>query len=799
MVKRILAAPVSEDLIPGLREALGSAYTIERELGGGGMARVFLATDTRLERQVVIKVLSPELAAGISAGRFAREIKLAAQLQEPHIVPVLADGATADGLPYYTMPFVRGASLRHRMAEGAIPLSETRTILADIARALAYAHGRGVVHRDIKPENILLNEGTAVVTDFGIAKAISASKTQAPGGTITQVGTSLGTPAYMAPEQALGDEIDGRADIYSWGVLAYEMLASRHPFASKATMQQMMAAHISEVPAPLPRDAAPAALAQLVMRTLAKYPADRPESAAALLEELIAATSGDTLSGGRPAHRARWILPAAAAAILAIVIGAVYVRRTDTGRIPTSGVNAASSTRSVAVMPLSNFGGDTSDGYFADGLTEELTNAVAKLPGIRVIGGSSAAFWKGQQAPDVREIGARLHVTDVLAGTVRRAGPKVRVSAQLASAHDGQILWSEIYERPLADVFAMQAEIARNVAAGLRVSLAVVDSTKLARGGTRDTVAHEWFLRARTLHLAYGEQNLRRAIQLYRKASARDPMYAEAWASEGLAWQNMADEFMSPGDAATHLAVAARRALAIDSTRGDAQLLLAISLVGREPVRNVVARAARAAAAAPNDALVQVLAASKVVATDPTAAVDIAGRARAVDPLSGVAAAAQAFMLRLAGRLPEAEQAAREALSLQPDIGFAHAVLGLILLDQGRATEALPAMKLAINGGARDWGYMGAGVALARLGRPDEARSYLRILEKDARTRYVIGDWVAQLCLALDDRDCALKWLEQAADEQSSYSILIDAEPAYAPLHGHPRFEAIRRKVGLIK
>ena len=271
----------------GLAAALGGAYTLGRELGGGGMSRVYVAREEALGRDVVVKVLAPELAAGVSAERFTREIRLAAALQEPHIVPVLAAGATAGGLPWYTMPYVRGESLRARLAAGPVPLAEAVGVLHDVARALAYAHRQGVVHRDVKPENVLLSEGTAVVTDFGIAKALQASRTEAPGGpaagagTLTQVGTSLGTPAYMAPEQAAGDAAtDHRADLYAWGVVAYELLAGRHPFAGRTSPQALMAAHFAEVPAPLPAPPVPPALAALVARCLAKDPAARLPNAA---------------------------------------------------------------------------------------------------------------------------------------------------------------------------------------------------------------------------------------------------------------------------------------------------------------------------------------------------------------------------------------------------------------------------------------------------------------------------------------------------------------------------------------
>ena len=276
----------SHDLQTRLQQVLGGAYTIERELSGGGMSRVFVADEASLERKVVVKVLQPELTEGISAERFKREIRLAARLQHPHIVPLLAAGVLEGGLLFYTMPYIDGESLRERIArEGCLPVAESVSILRDVAGALAYAHRAGIVHRDIKPDNVLLSDGGAVVADFGIAKAITAARS--PDGerpprttTLTTAGTSLGTPAYMAPEQAAGEQVDQRADLYALGVVAYEMLSGHPPFEGR-NAQQLLAAHATQTPEPLAqrRPAVPAALGTLVMRLLEKNPADRPRSA----------------------------------------------------------------------------------------------------------------------------------------------------------------------------------------------------------------------------------------------------------------------------------------------------------------------------------------------------------------------------------------------------------------------------------------------------------------------------------------------------------------------------------------
>ena len=319
-------------LLTQLQRTLGDAYHLERELGGGGMSRVFVADERRLDRKVVVKVLSPDLAQGLSAERFEREIRTVAGLQQANIVPVLTAGDT-DGLPFYTMPFVEGESLRTRLTRGPLAVAEVVGVLKDVSKALAYAHQRGVVHRDIKPDNVLLSGGTAVVTDFGIAKAISAARTGSGGATLTQVGTSIGTPAYMAPEQAAGDAgIDHRADIYALGAMAYELLTGQLVFPDR-TAPRMLAAHMSEEPRAISglRADVPAPLAELVMRCLAKDPAGRPQSAAEVVRVLETMTSGGNaamppvLLGGPGMFRKALAIYAAAFVVVAIIAKAAIV------------------------------------------------------------------------------------------------------------------------------------------------------------------------------------------------------------------------------------------------------------------------------------------------------------------------------------------------------------------------------------------------------------------------------------------------------------------------------------------
>ena len=476
--------------IDRLRKSLARVYAIDRELGRGGMSAVFLAQDVRHDRAVAIKVLHPELAASLGPERFLQEIRLAARLNHPHILP-LFDSGDAKGLLYYVMPYVEGESLRERLdREGQLSVDEALRHAGAIASALDYASRQGVVHRDIKPENVMLYEGEAMVMDFGIAKAVST----AGASTLTQTGMMVGTPAYVSPEQASGDAtLDGRSDQYSLGCVVYEMLSGERPFAG-ANAQAMMARRFTETAKPL--RAIRSAVPDHVERAVAKAMATDPAHRFATTAQFGAALASGSMS-----------------------------TPSDTMVLPQQAVSMA---KSVAVLPFANMSNDPENEYFTDGIAEEIINALSKIHALRVASRTSSFACKGK-GEDIAEIGRKLKVSTVLEGSVRKMGNRLRITAQLVNVADGYHLWSERYDRELEDVFAIQDDISQSIVKALRVILSEGEKKQIDQLRAGNVEAYDFYLRGRQ-HFSIRRKSLEAARTMFEKAIEVDPAYARAHA-----------------------------------------------------------------------------------------------------------------------------------------------------------------------------------------------------------------------------------------------------------------------------
>jgi eukaryotic-like serine/threonine-protein kinase len=680
------------DVADRLKAALADRYAIEREIGRGGMATVYLAQDLRHQRAVAVKVLHPEIAAGLGPDRFVSEIRIAASLQHPHLLPLL-DSGEADGFLYYIMPYIEGESLRERLdRDHELPVPDVQRILRDVVDALAYAHGRGVVHRDIKPDNVMLSGRHAVVADFGVAKAITGA-TGRPA--LTTAGVALGTPAYMAPEQATADpHLDERVDIYAVGVLAYELLTGRTPFA-RPTAQAMLAAHVTDRPDPVTKHRAnvPAALAAAVMQCLEKKPADRWQRA----DELLRALEAMTTSAGRAGPRIR-VRTVVAAAIGIVALGAAAVWfRGGAGREQAS---APAKIPRLVVVPFENIGAP-GDEYFADGLTDEITSKLAGLPGLGVIARTSAVRYRNT-SEGARQIGRELGVDYVLEGTVRwdrAAGTsgRVRVSPQLIRASDETAVWAEPVEGAFADVFRLQGQIAQRVATGMNVILVPGEREALATAPTTNQEAYDSYLRGNAL-VAQGltEENLRGAIERYQHATTLDPGFAAAYRELSTANANLYASFDQTDQRLRLARAAADHALRLQPEEGQWALGVLYGVQGewQQALEHLkVAEGLR-----PNESgIVASIGGGYLYLGDWARSREYLERAVTLDPQSAVLNRQLSFCYQQLFRFAEAIEYANRAIALDP--GRPRPYVGIVfnLLEwKGRTAEADSAVARAL-------------------------------------------------------------------------------------------------------
>jgi len=771
------------------------------------MSRVFVAEEVSLGRKVVVKVLPPDLAATVNVERFRREIQLAAKLQHPLIVPVLAAGIS-EGLPYYTMPFIEGESLRARLARsGELPIQEAARILRDVLSALSYAHEHGVVHRDIKPDNVLLTGNHAVVADFGVAKALSASTN--PGSSLTSLGVALGTPAYMSPEQAAADPAtDHRADLYAVGAMAYEMLTGHQVFSARSP-QAMLAAHAVEKPEPIDkrRPSVPPALSSVVMRSLEKHAADRPQSAGEMLAELEAAItpSGATVPTTmrptivRARFKTRVLLPTVLIGVV-VIAGGIYAygvrRQSASGNADASAQSATDPINAVAVIPFANTGGNPQDEYFSDGMTDELAHALSRLPRLRVAGRSSSYAFKGKSLP-AQEIGKALNVSAVVEGSIRRSGQRLRVIAQLTSARNGQVMWSDTFESTASDLFQVQDDFTKAIVGALTPALGVkatADAASTSRG-TDDQAAYELYLKGRYFFAKRGSSALKRAIGYFTEAAAKDPKFARARAGISMA-SSVLGAFEASDSTTGRLALKnAELAVALDSSLGDAHLALANALGSATRLREADAEFQRALKLQPEDAtthqwygdnLSELGRIEEALAEEK--------RAAALDPLSPIIVHEVAYAVYENRRFQEAITWSQRAMELDSTLAIAEQQLGMDYVFAGQADKGVQVLERSY---AREPGQLGTRgdviFSYAANGRwADVGRLYRDLTRKSGQVPDLD---VLFAHLAMGDRQKALDVFEHLTRHgfgQGTYGC----DPQFDLLHDEPRFLAIIHRFG---
>jgi len=730
-------------------------YALERELGSGGMAVVHLAEEKKHARKVAIKILRPEFTASVGAERFLREIGIAARLSHPHIVPLIDSGET-EGQLYYVSPYVPGGSLRDRLrAEKKLSLRETQRITQQIATALDYAHRNGFVHRDVKPENILFADGHALLADFGIAHA----RRVAGGEAITESGLAVGTPAYMSPEQATAEEdLDGSSDIYSLACVVYEMLTGEPPFHGDSA-RAVMVRHVMETPRPvraLQPDVPPG-----VERAIARALAKRPEDRFASVLDFSAAIEG---------------------------VG------------PDGGVGFSAAVRTVAVLPFVNASSDPENEYLSDGLTDELINALAKVEGLRVASRTSVFALKGK-AQDVRAIGALLGASVVLEGTVRKSLERLRVTAQLTSADDGRLLWSERFDRTVSDMFDIQDELADIIVTTLRGTWLADLDQPLPKRYTESISAYGLYLKGRYAWNKRTQEGVAEGIEYFEKAIAEDPGYA-------LAYTGLADSYALHVDYRNvHVSSGferakeyAKKALELDDSLAEAHASLAWTLFiydwdwegATREFRRAIELDSRYATAHQWYAF---LLASRQRLDE---ALVEAHTSQELDPASVSIRRSLGYTYLYARRYEQACYHETRAIAMNPAGEESYRVLGLALTLSGQHEEAKRVLREATTlAAAGTYTKVTLAYALARNGKREYGEALALELAEKRELDYVSPVELATLHIALGNTESALDWMQRAYDERRGWMAYLKVHPILDPLRDEPRFQALVAKMRL--
>ena len=767
-----------------LKAALANRYVIERELGAGGMATVYLAEDLKHHRKVAVKVLRPELAAALGSERFLREIEIAANLQHPHIVP-LYDSGEADGFLYYVMPYVEGESLRQRLdRDRRLPVEDVVRLTDDIAAALSYAHDHGIVHRDVKPENIMLTGGRAVVADFGIARAVTA----AAGERLTGTGLAIGTPVYMSPEQAMGlEDVDARSDVYSLGCVVYEMVGGRAPFDG-TTPQALLAKHAADtVPGLRTSDPAiPVFVERAVERALAKSPAERFQTPSAFAEAL---TSGTVVARvGRRRWRRRTVVGSATAVALLLAVGGWWLATMAGGP----------AIQRLAVLPVENLTNDPDQEYLVQGVHTGLIDELA-LAGASVIARRSMMQYQNSDKP-VRDIARELGVDALIEGSLERTGDSLRIRVQLIDGRTEEPLWTQSFDGDLRNIVGLERQVTRAIVDEIELALTPEAEARLASARPVDPEVYEAYLKGEFHQGKLTAADLEIAMQYFEQALEKDPDYAQAHmgiASVWLARQQMG--FVPPHEAGPRAKAAAQKAIELDSMLAEAHLALAAVKAYVDwdwPGAETSFR--RATELKPNYSVARGMYSHLLVILGrPDEAMAQIERAVELDPLDGIIQLWYGLDLIAARRYDEAIAQLQNALKTAPNNPALHSLLHGAFYAQGRHDEALAEWKAflaavgereleeAVERGYAEGGYR---EAMRRAAETWAARS---------GTTFIPPYDLAAFFAAAGEHDRTLEWLERAYEARDPNLPYMGVNPLFDSVRDDPRFQDLLRRMNL--
>ncbi len=770
-----------------------SHYKILEKLGEGGMGVVYKARDLKLDRVVALKFLpathvdSPEERA-----RFQQEARALSSLNHPNIATI-HDIDEVDGQRFIVLEYLSGGTLKSKiesLQSSAQFLSFTHIAeyAFQMAEGLAHAHRHEVTHRDLKTENMMLTEdGTVKITDFGLAKLRG-------GPHLTQSGSTLGTAGYMSPEQVRGEDLDHRSDIFSLGIIFFELTTGRLPFRGEH-VAALSYSIVNENPLPIDtlRTAVPSSLASIIARCLEKEKEKRFQSAEEIVVELRNVQSPAARTTRKPL-KLRWLV----AAILGIsLIILLYVS------LPLK--PAPEKEKSIAVLPFVNMSPDKEDEYFSDGMTEELINALSKIEGLHVAARTSSFVFKGK-TEDISKIGQQLHVNTVLEGSVRKAGTKLRITAQLINVADGFHLWSETYEREIRDVFTIQDEISRTIVGALKVKFAGKQAAEFVKHSTENLEAYNLYLKGRYYWNRRTEDGFKKAIDYFNQAIEKDPAYALAHA--GLAdCYNLLSVYglMPPKESVPKAKAAAQKALEIDNRLAEAHEALAHGIMLYDWNWSEVEREyKRAIELNPGYATAHQRYAIFLAALGNLneAMLEIK-RAQELDPLSLIITTDVGLMYFHNRQYDQAIEQCRKTLEIDSTFSVAHFTLGLVYGQMNRLNDAVTEFKKSITfSGGNPFMLAALGHAYAMSGKTREAQKILADLEKLSTQRYVPPYSRAAIYAGLGEKDQALQWLERGYEEKSVWTIHIAGwrfDPILNSLRSDPRFSALLKKIGLEK